>query len=152
MLQLHLSDQPFLLSAKVRLILETLRYVECPRSDPVPIKERLVHIAVSCCNKSLCMIVSTHTQLLWTATGVSLFISVFTNTLHKPMLTYLCCIRQPHLPLSYHFSWHTFYIITPTCTLFVKLEELHIATARKPLIHQNQPVARYQHRNHPCMS
>ena len=25
----------------------------------------------------------------------------------------------------------------------VKLEELHIATARKPLIHQNQPVAQY---------
>ena len=30
--------------------------------------------------------------------------------------------------------------------LFVKLEELHIATARKPLIHQNQPVVRYLHK------
>ena len=34
---------------------------------------------------------------------------------------------------------------------FVKLEELHIATARKPLIHQNQPVARYLHKKQPCM-
>ena len=35
--------------------------------------------------------------------------------------------------------------------VFVKLEELHIATARKPLIHQNQPVARYLHKNsHVC--
>ena len=30
--------------------------------------------------------------------------------------------------------------------VFVKLEELHIATARKPLIHQNQPVAQYLHK------
>ena len=36
-------------------------------------------------------------------------------------------------------------------TFFVKLEELHIATARKPLFHQTQPVAWYQHRNQPCM-
>ena len=36
-------------------------------------------------------------------------------------------------------------------TVFVKLEELHIATARKPLFHQTQPVACYQHRNQPCM-
>ena len=35
--------------------------------------------------------------------------------------------------------------------LFVKLEELHIATARKPLFHQTQPVACCQHRNQPCM-
>ena len=35
--------------------------------------------------------------------------------------------------------------------IFVKLEELHIATARKPLIHQNQPVARYLHKKQPCM-
>ena len=35
--------------------------------------------------------------------------------------------------------------------LFVKLEELHIATARKPLFHQTQPVACYQHRNQLCM-
>ena len=35
--------------------------------------------------------------------------------------------------------------------LFVKLQELHIVTAHKPLIHQNQPVACYQHRNQPCM-
>ena len=35
--------------------------------------------------------------------------------------------------------------------VFVKLEELHIATARKPLFHQTQPVACYQHRNQPCM-
>ena len=28
----------------------------------------------------------------------------------------------------------------------MKLEELHIATARKPLIHQNQPVARFLHK------
>ena len=35
--------------------------------------------------------------------------------------------------------------------VFVKLEELHIATARKPLIHQNQPVARYLHKKQPCM-
>ena len=39
----------------------------------------------------------------------------------------------------------------PKLTLFVKLEELHIATARKPLIHQNQPVARYLHKKQPCM-
>ena len=31
--------------------------------------------------------------------------------------------------------------------IFVKLEEIHIAKAHKPLIHQNQPVACYQHRN-----
>ena len=30
--------------------------------------------------------------------------------------------------------------------LFVKPDELHIATARKPLIHQIQPVACYQHK------
>ena len=35
--------------------------------------------------------------------------------------------------------------------VFVKLEELHIATARKPLIHQNQPFARYLHQKQPCM-
>ena len=35
--------------------------------------------------------------------------------------------------------------------VFVKLEELHIATVRKPLIHQNQPVARYLHKKQPCM-
>ena len=36
--------------------------------------------------------------------------------------------------------------------IFVKLEELHIATARKPLILQNQPVAQYLHKkNQPCM-
>ena len=35
--------------------------------------------------------------------------------------------------------------------LFVKLEELHIVTARKPLIHQNQPVAKYLHKIQPCM-
>ena len=35
--------------------------------------------------------------------------------------------------------------------VFVKLEELHIATARKPVFHQTQPVACYQHRNQPCM-
>ena len=37
-------------------------------------------------------------------------------------------------------------------TPFVKLEELLIATAHKPLIHQNQSAACYQHRNQPCMS
>ena len=35
--------------------------------------------------------------------------------------------------------------------LFVKLKELHIVTARKPLIHQNQPVAQYLHKIQPCM-
>ena len=35
--------------------------------------------------------------------------------------------------------------------LFVKLEELHIVTARKPLIHQNQPVAQYLHKIQSCM-
>ena len=35
--------------------------------------------------------------------------------------------------------------------VFVKLEELHIVTARKPLIHQNQPVAQYLHKIQPCM-
>ena len=35
--------------------------------------------------------------------------------------------------------------------LFVKLEELHIVTARKPFIHQNQPVAQYLHTIQPCM-
>ena len=34
--------------------------------------------------------------------------------------------------------------------VFVKLE-LHIVTARKPLIHQNQPVAQYLHKIQPCM-
>ena len=32
-------------------------------------------------------------------------------------------------------------------TFFVKLEELHIATAHKPLILQNQPVAYPEHRS-----
>ena len=36
-------------------------------------------------------------------------------------------------------------------TVFVKLAELHIVTARKPLIHQNQPVAQYLHKIQPCM-
>ena len=35
--------------------------------------------------------------------------------------------------------------------IFVKLEELHIVTARKPRIHQNQPVAQYLHKIQPCM-
>ena len=35
--------------------------------------------------------------------------------------------------------------------LFVELEELHIPTARKPIIHQNQPVAQYLHKNVPCI-
>ena len=35
--------------------------------------------------------------------------------------------------------------------IIVKLEELHIVTARKPLIHQNQPVAQYLHKIQPCM-
>ena len=35
--------------------------------------------------------------------------------------------------------------------LFVKLEQLHIVTARKPRIHQNQPVAQYMHKIQPCM-
>ena len=35
--------------------------------------------------------------------------------------------------------------------IFVKLEELHIVTARKPLIHQNQPVAQYLHKIQQCM-
>ena len=39
----------------------------------------------------------------------------------------------------------------PLSLLFVKLEELHIVTARKPLIHQNQPVAQYLHKIQPCM-
>ena len=43
--------------------------------------------------------------------------------------------------------------IQQTLCLFVKLEELHIATAHKPLIHPNQPIITcYQHRNQPCMS
>ena len=40
--------------------------------------------------------------------------------------------------------------VISTC-FFVKLEELHIVTARKPLIHQNQPVAQYLHKIQPCM-
>ena len=36
-------------------------------------------------------------------------------------------------------------------SFFVKLEGLHITTAHKPLIHQNQPVAQYLHKNQPCM-
>ena len=32
-------------------------------------------------------------------------------------------------------------IVCKMAAIFVKLEELHFATARKPLIHQNQPVA-----------
>ena len=35
--------------------------------------------------------------------------------------------------------------------VFAKLAELHIVTARKLLIHQNQPVAQYQHKIQPCM-
>ena len=35
--------------------------------------------------------------------------------------------------------------------VFVKLKELHIVTARKPRIHQNQPVAQYLHKIQPCM-
>ena len=35
--------------------------------------------------------------------------------------------------------------------VFVKLEELHIVTARKALIHQNQPVAQYLHKIQLCM-
>ena len=30
-------------------------------------------------------------------------------------------------------------------------EELHIVTARKPRIHQNQPVVQYLHKIQPCM-
>ena len=46
---------------------------------------------------------------------------------------------------NFTFSGH----MNPFCAvfLFVKLEELHIATARKPLIHQNQPVAQYLQKN-----
>ena len=49
-------------------------------------------------------------------------------------------------PLWGESPW--FVIVMP---LFVKLEELHILTARKPLIHQNQPVAQYLHKIQPCM-
>ena len=35
--------------------------------------------------------------------------------------------------------------------LFVKLEEFLIATAHKPLFHQNQPIAQYLHKIQPCM-
>ena len=35
--------------------------------------------------------------------------------------------------------------------IFVKLEELHIATTRKPLINQNQSVAQYLQKIQPCM-
>ena len=41
------------------------------------------------------------------------------------------------------------YALSPV--VFVKLEELHIVTARKPHIYQNQPVAQYLHKNQPCM-
>ena len=42
-------------------------------------------------------------------------------------------------------------VTIPGCEVFVKLEELHIATARKPFIHQNQPVAQYMHNIQSCM-
>ena len=49
------------------------------------------------------------------------------------------------IPCTLCILYHVFYIV------FVKLEELHIATARKPLIHQNQPVARFLPQKQPCM-
>ena len=45
-------------------------------------------------------------------------------------------------------SLYYFYVIFQ---VFVKLEELHIVTARKPLIHQNQPFAQYLHKIQPGM-
>ena len=42
-------------------------------------------------------------------------------------------------------------VIIVAIAIIVKLEELHIATARKPLFHQTQPIACCQHRNQPCM-
>ena len=53
--------------------------------------------------------------------------------------------RQGKLAAVYNVCWHMLW------ANFVKLEELHIATARKPFIHQNQPVAQYLHKNQPCM-
>ena len=47
--------------------------------------------------------------------------------------------------MFWNFIVHLF-IIDTSSSVFVKLEELHIATARKPLIHQNQPVAWYLHK------
>ena len=57
------------------------------------------------------------------------------------------CMLDQHIMCNqmYFFSMQ---IMT---NVFVKLEELHIATARKPLIHQNQPVAQYLQKIQPCM-
>ena len=53
---------------------------------------------------------------------------------------------------KHNFACHAMHLESPDPgPVFVKLEELHIATARKPLIHQNQPVARYLHKKQPCM-
>ena len=51
------------------------------------------------------------------------------------------------------YEWFSSSVCLSVCPshLFVKLKELHIATARKPLIHQNQPVAQYLQKIQPCM-
>ena len=51
---------------------------------------------------------------------------------------------------QYGCRWH-FYVLRITLILLVKLEELHIVSVHKPLIHQNQPVALYLHRIQHCM-
>ena len=55
--------------------------------------------------------------------------------------------------LTYHTNVDTKVMqwVNNDAVVFVKLEELHIVTARKPLIHQNQLVAKYLHRIQPCM-
>ena len=66
----------------------------------------------------------------------------------------LYVLNQKYLVFSiipWHWDDMQFTKYSNVGCVFVKLEELHIATARKPLFHQTQPVACYQHRNQPCM-
>ena len=54
-------------------------------------------------------------------------------------------------PLIFNIFMNDLFYFVKQGNLFVKLAELHIVTARKPLIHQKQPVAQYLHKIQPCM-
>ena len=68
---------------------------------------------------------------------------------HGGLITY---VDKQRFLTPGHQGWMTCTVyVALVWNIIVKLEELHIATARKPLFHQTQPVACYQHRNQPCM-
>ena len=79
---------------------------------------------------------------------------IYANMINISIFIIFCMTYYVNMSLIdtfVHAVMQTSTLRESTPRLFVKLEKLHIATARKPLIHQNQPVAQYLHRNEPYM-